>query len=140
MVNVILKYLPIALFLLNNHPEMYCISSEARIIKRGSTHNLPPTKLTCLSGWRGSWWSGGQRIVALGQNIEAFQLVSIEYPQGTQVRATVTVGVQVTVTAEVRFYSGGGGVGGGGGCCLNSVYQDDNYCLQQPHVKYVAAS
>ena len=25
MVNVILNYLPIALFLSNNHPEMYCI-------------------------------------------------------------------------------------------------------------------
>ena len=31
MVNIILKYLPIALFLSNNHPEMYCRKSIAQL-------------------------------------------------------------------------------------------------------------
>ena len=35
MVNVILKYLPIALFLSNNHPEMYCILITTKWIQTG---------------------------------------------------------------------------------------------------------
>ena len=36
MVNVILKYLPIALFLSNNHPEMYCIHVCSGLMGKGS--------------------------------------------------------------------------------------------------------